>query len=97
MMKLANIAAAGLTAFVLLSSGCSTPQQRMDTAASRDAQRRAHFERCRNEGRTDCDAILNEPVDSTQSADSIKERERRASYNRCVAEGGNDCEDLLRH
>lgn len=97
MKRFAPIAAYGLTVFVLFAGGCATPEHRMNVAASRDQDRRADFERCRSEERTDCDAILNAPVDSnTARGDSVRERERRAAYDRCVAQSGNDCADLLR-
>jgi hypothetical protein len=68
----------------------------MNVAASRDESRRAEFERCRDEGRSDCDAILNAPVNSnTPHRDSVREQERRAAYNRCIDRGGSDCDDLL--
>jgi hypothetical protein len=98
MKRFARVAAYGLTVFVLFAGGCATPEHRMNVAASRDQDRRADFERCRAEGRSDCDVILNAPVDSnTASGDSVRERERRAAYDRCVAQRGNDCADLLRH
>ena len=95
--RFARVAAYGLTVFVLIAGGCATPEHRMNVAASRDQDRRADFERCRAEGRSDCDVILNAPVGSnTTSGDAVREHERRASYDRCVAEGGNNCADLLR-
>jgi hypothetical protein len=70
----------------------------MNVAASRDDSRRSDFEQCRAQGRTDCDVILNAPVNSnTTSGDAVRDQERRAAYNRCVARGGSDCDDLLRH
>jgi hypothetical protein len=70
----------------------------MNTAADRDDTRRAQFEHCRDQGRTDCDAILNAPVNpnTTQSA-SVRDQERRLAYNRCIDRGGTDCDDLLHH
>ena len=98
MKRFAPFAAYGLTVFVLFAGGCATPEHRMNVAASRDQERRTEFEHCRAEGRSDCDAILNAPVDSnTTSGDSVREHERRAAYERCVAEGGRDCADLLKH
>ncbi|MDB6091029.1 MAG: hypothetical protein JWN85_3813 [Gammaproteobacteria bacterium] len=98
MKRFAPRAAYGLIAFAVFAGGCATPEHRMDVAASHDQDRRADFERCRAQGRSDCDVILNAPVDSsTASGDSVRERERRAAYDRCVAERGNDCADLLRH
>ena len=83
-------------AFLLLGTGCVTPESRMNAAESRDDTRRAEFEHCRDQGRSDCDAILNQPVNSTGSRrDSVREQERREAYNRCVDRGGNDCDDLL--
>jgi hypothetical protein len=100
MNRLATIAAYGLMAFGVLAGGCVTEEHRNNVAATRDEERRADFERCRSEGRSDCDAILNAPVDSTastRSGDTVRERERRAAYDRCVNEGGHDCDDLLKH
>jgi len=99
MNRLARIAVYGMTAFVLVAGGCVTEEHRNSVAASRDETRRADFERCRSEGRSDCDAILNAPIDSAgmRSGDSVREHERRAAYDRCVNEGGHDCDDLLRH
>jgi hypothetical protein len=97
MSRFANIAAYGLAAFILVAGGCATEEHRNDVAASRDQTRRADFERCRSEGRSDCDAILNAPVNSnTTSGDTVREREARAAYDRCVSEGGRDCDDLLK-
>lgn len=87
------LAALGLGMFV---GGCVVPEHRMDAAASRDDERRNEFEHCRAEGRSDCDTILNAPVNSnTPGRDSVREQERRAAYNRCVDRGGRDCDDLL--
>ena len=85
-------------ALLILMGGCADPEHRMNVAASQDDSRRAEFEHCRASGRTDCDAILNAPVDSnTTRSDSVREQERRAAYNRCVDRGGTDCDDLLHH
>jgi|SRR5215470_4053475 len=85
-----------LAALTILVGGCVVPEQRMNVAASRDDARRSEFEHCRAEGRTDCDAILNEPVNSNSTrGDSVREQERRDAYDRCVARGGSDCDDLL--
>lgn len=93
------ISTAALTLATLLifaGGGCVTPEHRMNVAASRDDTRRSDFEHCRDQGRTDCDAILNAPVNSdTPRGDSVREQERRDAYNRCVERGGSDCEDLL--
>lgn len=68
----------------------------MDVAASRDDARRSEFEHCRAEGRTDCDAVLNAPVNSNApGSDSVREQELRTAYDRCVARGGSNCDDLL--
>ena len=98
MNRIAYLAACGLAASVMFAGGCASPEHRMNVAESRDDTRRADFERCRAEGRTDCDAILNAPVNSntTTSGDAVRERERHAAYDRCVNEGGHDCDDLLR-
>jgi len=71
----------------------------MAAAADRDDSRRTNFEHCRAEGRTDCDAILNAPVNSNtpNRGDSVREQERRDAYNRCMDRGGHDCDDLLHH
>jgi hypothetical protein len=97
MKRLTPVIALGLTTFMMFSAGCSSPDHRMNVAASRDENRRTDFEHCRAQGRTDCDAILNAPVNSNtpSSGDSVREQERRDAYNRCIARGGNDCEDLL--
>jgi len=94
-----STAALGLAAFMIFSAGCVTPEHRMNVASSRDDARRADFEHCRAEGRSDCDAILNAPVDSNapRRGDSVREQERRDAYDRCVQRGGNDCDDLLHH
>ena len=88
------LAVAALTIFV---GGCAAPEHRMNVASSRDETRRAEFDHCRAEGRTDCDAILNAPVNSNtpSSGRSVREQERRAAYDRCVDRGGSDCDDLL--
>ena len=96
MKRLTSVAASTLTALVIFAGGCAAPEHRMNVAASRDETRRSEFEHCRDQGRTDCDAILNAPVNSnTPGGDSIRERERRAAYDRCVERGGSDCDDLL--
>ena len=83
-------------ALLILLGGCAAPEHRMNVAASRDDSRRAEFEHCRAEGRTDCDAILNAPVDSnTTRGNSVREQERHDAYDRCVARNGTDCDDLL--
>jgi PBP1b-binding outer membrane lipoprotein LpoB len=85
-----------LAALTIIVGGCATPEHRMNVAASQDEARRSDFERCRSAGRTDCDAILNAPVDSnTARGDSVREQERRDAYDRCVARRGSDCDDLL--
>jgi len=101
MKKFAYVATSAIAAFVVMtSSGCySSPEHRMNVAANRDDSRRTQFENCRAQGRSDCDAILNAPVDSTPPAGSgasVREQERRAAYNRCVDRGGTDCDDILR-
>ena len=99
MKGLMSTAALGLTTFIIFASGCVAPEHRMNVAASRDDARRSEFEQCRAQGRTDCDAILNAPVNSNtpNSGDSVREQERREAYNRCVARNGTDCDDLLHH
>jgi len=90
-------AALALSLLAIFVGGCATSEHRMDNAANRDDSRRAQFEHCRDQGRTDCDAILNAPVNSTMRSDSVREQERRTAYNRCVDRGGSDCDDLLHH
>ena len=86
-----------LSMLAILAGGCATSEHRMNTAADRDDTRRAQFEHCRDQGRTDCDAILNAPVNSnTARGDSVREQERRVAYDHCVDRGGSDCDDLLR-
>jgi len=90
--------ALALTALTILAAGCASSEYRMNSAANRDDSRRTNFERCRDEGRTDCDAILNAPVSSnTYRGDTVRDQERRDAYNRCVNRGGTDCDDLLHH
>jgi PBP1b-binding outer membrane lipoprotein LpoB len=87
------LAVAALTIFI---GGCAAPEHRMNVAASRDETRRSEFEHCRDAGRTDCDTILNAPVNSnTPGGTPIRDQERRAAYDRCVDRGGSDCDDLL--
>ena len=87
-----------LVTLAIFVGGCATSEYRMNSAADRDDARRTSFERCRAEGRSDCDAILNAPVNSnTRRGDSVREQERRDAYNRCVERGGADCDDLLHH
>ena len=97
MQGITSMAALGLTAMMIFAGGCTTSEHRMNVAASRDDTRRSEFEHCRAEGRSDCDAILNAPVNSNtpERGDSVREQERRDAYNRCVQRGGNDCDDLL--
>jgi len=97
MKGITSMAALGLTAMMMFAGGCTTTEHRMNVAASRDDTRRSEFEHCRAEGRSDCDAILNAPVNSNtpQRGDSVREQERRDAYDRCVQRGGNDCDDLL--
>jgi hypothetical protein len=90
------IAAFALNGLSIFAGGCA--EHRMDAAASRDDTRRTEFEHCRAQGRTDCDVILNAPVNSnTPRGDAVRDQEARAAYNRCVARGGSDCDDLLHH
>ncbi len=98
MNRIAYLVASSLAFSITFAAGCASPEHRMNVAESRDDTRRAEFEHCRAEGRTDCDAILNAPVNSsaTTSGDSVRERERHAAYDRCVNEGGHDCDDLLK-
>jgi PBP1b-binding outer membrane lipoprotein LpoB len=90
--------ALALATLAIFVGGCATSEHRMDTAANRDDARRTNFEQCRADGRSDCDTILNAPVNSnTSRGDSVREQERRDAYNRCVNRGGTDCDDLLHH
>jgi hypothetical protein len=87
-----------LATLAIFVAGCATSEHRMNVAAGRDDARRTDFEQCRAQGRSDCDAILNAPVNSnTGRGDSVREQERRDAYNRCVDRGGSDCDDLLHH
>ncbi len=96
MKGITSMVALTLASMMVFAGGCAAPEHRMNVAASRDDTRRAEFEHCRAEGRTDCDAILNAPVNSnTPGSDSVREQERRSAYDRCVARGGSDCDDLL--
>ena len=97
MKSLTSKAAFTLASLMIFVGGCATSEHRMNVAASRDESRRTEFEHCRAEGRTDCDAILNAPVNSNvpPSGSSVREQERRAAYDRCVARSGTDCDDLL--
>jgi hypothetical protein len=96
MKSLTSKLALTLVVLTIFAGGCAAPEHRMNVAASKDDTRRSDFEHCRDEGRTDCDAILNAPVNSnTSSGRSIREQEQRASYDRCVDRGGTDCDDLL--
>ena len=96
MQGIRSMVALTLAAFMVFAGGCTTSEHRMNVAASHDDTRRADFEHCRAEGRTDCDAILNAPVNSnTPDGDSVRQQERRAAYDRCVERGGTDCDDLL--
>ena len=85
------------TSFIFLGGCAASPEHRMNVAEARDDTRRAEFEHCRDQGRSDCDAILNAPVNSNspRSGDSVREQERRAAYNRCIDRGGSNCDDLL--
>lgn len=96
MKRVISSSALALAALTVFIGGCSAPEHRMNVAASRDDTRRSDFEHCRAAGRSDCDAILNAPVNSnTPSGTTIESQERRAAYNRCVDRGGSDCDDLL--
>jgi hypothetical protein len=90
----------GKAAFALMTSimlaACASPEHRLNVAASKDDARRSQFEQCRNQGRTDCDAILNAPVNGTPPPNDVREQERREAYDRCIARNGTDCDDLLR-
>jgi hypothetical protein len=99
MIRSMSVAALSLATLMSFASGCAAPEHRMNVAASRDDARRSEFEQCRAQGRTDCDAILNAPVDSNTPyhGDSVREQERREAYNRCVERNGTDCDDLLHH
>jgi hypothetical protein len=105
MRGLKSLTMCAVAALVVLTSGCASDEHRLNVAAGRDESRRTDFEHCRAEGRTDCDAILNAPVnsntppDSTRDrehrSDAIREQERREAYDRCKARGASDCDDLL--
>jgi hypothetical protein len=105
MKGLKSLTMCAVAALVVLTSGCASDEHRMNVAAGRDEARRTDFEHCRAEGRSDCDAILNAPVNSNAApdtvrdrehrSDAIREQERREAYDRCKARGANDCDDLL--
>src|ERR1700712_2021440 len=96
MKSMTSRSALALAALTIFIGGCSAPEHRMNVAASRDDTRRSEFEHCRAEGRSDCDAILNAPVNSnTPGGNSVREQERRAAYDRCVDRRGTNCDDLL--
>jgi hypothetical protein len=98
MKRYVSMSALALSALMILTSGCASDASRMHRAASRDDARRAEFEHCRANGGNDCDAILNDPVNSnTYRGDSVRDQEAREAYDRCISRGGNDCDDLLRH
>jgi hypothetical protein len=92
-----------VAALVVLTSGCASDEHRMNVAAGRDESRRTDFEHCRAEGRSDCDAILNAPVNSNsppardheRRSQEVRDQERREAYDRCKARGASDCDDLL--
>jgi hypothetical protein len=94
-----SMAALSVAGLMIFASGCAAPEHRMNVAASRDDTRRDDFEHCRAQGRSDCDAILNAPVNSNTAApyhgDSVREQERREAYNRCIERNGSNCDDLL--
>ena len=98
MSRYSSRTALALSMLAIFVTGCATSEHRLDAAANRDDNRRTQFEHCRDQGRTDCDAILNAPVGSnSMRSDSVREQERRVAYNRCVDRGGSDCDDLLHH
>jgi hypothetical protein len=96
MKRFKLIAASTLATLGMVGAGGCTSEHRMNVAASQDDNRRAEFEHCRAEGRTDCDAILNSRVNSnTSEGASVREQEQREAYRRCVDRGGTDCDDIL--
>jgi len=104
MKGLRSLTMCTVAALVVLTSGCAADEHRMNVAAGRDETRRSEFEHCRAEGRTDCDAILNAPVNSNtppsertreRRSDEIRDQERREAYDRCKERGASDCDDLL--
>lgn len=95
-----GVAAAAL-AFII-TAGCTTERtehEREARATYQDSERRAAYDHCRAAGQTDCDRILNAPIDpkhpSPAPASAI-EAERQASYDRCRAAGESDCDRYLR-
>jgi hypothetical protein len=103
MKRYLSLSALALSALAVLTSGCASDASRMHRAASRDEARRAEFEHCRANGGSNCDAILNEPVNSntyrsdTYRGDAVREQEAREAYDRCVQRGGSDCDDIRHH
>ena len=96
-----SMSALALSAMVMFV-GCASDASRMHRAANRDEVRRAEFEQCRANGGNNCDAILNEPVNSNtyrtddyHRGDAVREQEAREAYDRCIARNGSDCDDLL--
>lgn len=101
MQRLAHLAAYSLAATILLSAGCAVErdhpvQRRQADAEYQDHQRHEAYERCRAEGRRNCDDLLNTPVEEGRRADADeRDHERHEAYERCREEGGHDCDDLL--
>jgi hypothetical protein len=93
--------ACALIAIGGLTAGCvDSTEHRLNVASSRDETRRAEFEHCRDQGRSDCDRILNAPVNSntppsTDHGDAVRRQEAREAYDRCKERNGTDCDDLL--
>ena len=91
--------AACALAIGILTTGCvDSTEHRLNVASSRDETRRAEFDHCREQGRSDCDAILNAPVNSntpTDHGDTVRRQEAREAYDRCKERNGTDCDDLL--
>ncbi len=95
-------AACALIAIGGLTAGCvDSTEHRMNVASSRDETRREQFDHCREQGRSDCDAILNAPVNSNtpvpppDRGDTVRRQEAREAYDRCKERNGTDCDDLL--
>ncbi len=86
-----------------LTLGCTTERtehERDARASYQDSERRAAYDHCRAAGQTDCDRILNGPIDpehrTAPPPASSMDADRQAAYDRCRAAGDTDCDRYLR-